>query len=190
MVGERTEFVLAVVGLDEDLAWYGGRAVVLGDELERDVLGRRLPVVVEEERVTVHDLALAHGENLHAGRLTLGEGAESVEGVLGSDGRLLAVAHVGEGGDLIAQLCRPLEIRVPGGLAHGLLALTDQTVHPSLQKGDNVSDDPVVVLFGDGTDARRHRASDVVVEAGHPAAATRLRTAALAERESLVQYVE
>src|ERR687897_382089 len=184
------QFVLAVIGLDEDLAWNGGRAVVLGNELERDVLGPRLTVVVEEERVAVHDLTFAHGEDLHAGRLALGVGAEGVERVLRSDGRLLTIAHVGEGGDLVAQLRRPLEVRVPGGLAHGGLALEDQTVHPPLQKGDDVRDDPIVVILGDGPDARRRRTSDVVVETRHPAAAPRLWTAALAERESLVQYVE
>src|SRR5918994_1915228 len=184
------QFVLAVIGLDEDLAWNSGRAVVLGDELERDVLGPRLAVVVEEERVAVYDLALAHGEDLHAGCLAFGVGAEGVERVLGSDGRLLAVANVGEGGDLVAQLRRPLEVRVPGGLAHGGLALADQTVHPPFQKGDDVGDDPIVVLLGDSPDTRRRRASDVIVEARHPAAAARLGTATLAERESLVQHVE
>jgi hypothetical protein len=33
------QLVLAVVGLDQDLAGNRGSAVVLGDELERDVLG-------------------------------------------------------------------------------------------------------------------------------------------------------
>src|SRR5215203_339935 len=190
VIGERMQLVLAVIGLDEDLAWNGGRAVVLGDELERDVLGPRLAVVVEEKRVAVHDLAFTHGEDLHAGRLLFGVGAEGVERVLRSDGRLLAVTDMGEGGDLVAHLRRPLEVLVPGSLAHGGLALADQTVHPPLQKGDDISDDSIVVLFGDGPDARRHGASDVVVEARYPAAASWLRTAALAERESLVQNVE
>src|SRR5215203_2293543 len=190
VVGERTQLVLAVVGLDEDLAWNGGRAVVLGDELERDVFGPRLTVVVEEERIAVHDLAFAHGEDLHAGRLALGVGAEGIERVLRSDGRLLAVANVGEGGDLVAQLRRPLEVLVPGSLAHGGFALADQTVYPPLQKGDDVRDDPIVVLLGDGPDARSGRTPDVVVETRHSAAASGLRTAALAEGESLVQHVE
>src|SRR5215204_7124677 len=190
VIGERIQFVLAVVGLDEDLARHGDRTVVLGDELERHILGPRLAVVVEEKRVAVHDLALAHGEDLHASSLALGVGAKSVERVLGCDGRLLAVAHVGERGDLVAQPRRPLEVRVPGGLPNASLALEDQTVHPPLQKGDDVRDDPIVVLFGDGRDARRRRTSDVVVETRHPAAAPWLRTPALAERGSLVQYVE
>jgi hypothetical protein len=97
---------------------------------------------------------------------------------------------MGEGGDLIAQLRRPLEVHIPGGLAHGGLALADQTVYPPLQKGDDVRDDPIVVLLGDGPDARRGRTSDVVVETRHPTAAPRLRTPALAERESLVQHVQ
>src|SRR5918994_3953743 len=184
------QLVLAVVGLDQNLAWNRGRAVVLGDELERDVLGPCLTVVVEEERVAVHDLALAHGEDLHAGSLALGVGAEGVERVLRSDGRLLAVADVGEGGDLVAQLRRPLEVHIPGGLAHGGLALADQTVYPPLQKGDDVRDYPIVVLLGDGPDARRRRTTDVVVETRHTAAASGLGTAALAEGEGLVQYVE
>src|SRR5215204_950251 len=125
IIAERIQFIFAIIGLDEDLAWNGGRAIVLGDELERYVLGPRLAVVVEEERVAVHDLAFAHSEDLHAGRLTLGIGTESVERVLRSDGRLLAVADVGEGGDLIAQPRRPLEVHIPCGLAHGGLALAD-----------------------------------------------------------------
>jgi hypothetical protein len=96
---------------------------------------------------------------------------------------------VGEGGDLVAQLRRSLEVRIPGGLAHGGLALADQTVHAPLQEGDDVRDDPIVVLLGDGSDARSRRTPDVVIETRHPAPASGLGTAALAKGESLVQYV-
>ena len=178
-----------LLGLNQHLARDGGGVVVLGNEIERDALGRGLAVVVQQERVAVHDLPLANGEDLDARRLSLGVGAEGVEGVLGGDGRLLAVANVGEGGELVAQLRSPLEVHLPGGLAHRDLAHADQTVHPPLEKGYDVGDDPVVLLLGDRPDARRRRAADVVVEARHPAAAAGLGSPALAEREGLVQYV-
>jgi hypothetical protein len=47
VLGERRELVRPFVGLDEHFAWNGRGAVILGDELERHVLGSRLAVVVE-----------------------------------------------------------------------------------------------------------------------------------------------
>ncbi len=188
--GEGGQLLIPLVRLEENLARDGGRPVVLGDELQGDVLGPRLAVVIQEEGVAVHDLPLAHGEDLHAGGLALGVRPYGVEGVFRGDGRLLSVADVGEGLDLVAQLRSPLEVHVAGRLAHRVLADPDQAVHPSLEKGDDVGDYFVVLLFRHSPDAGRHRAPDVVVEAGHPAPASRLGAAALAKRERLVQDVE
>jgi len=74
-------FLLVLLGLDQDLARDGGVVVVLGDELEGDALRGLLAVVVQQKRVAVDDLALADGEDLDAGQAVLGKGADSVEGV-------------------------------------------------------------------------------------------------------------
>src|SRR5215211_3928856 len=187
---ERRKLLLRVLRLHQHLAGDGGGVVVLRDERERHALGAGLAVVVQEERVAVHDLAVAHGEDLDARRLALGVGADRIKRLLRGDGRLLPIADMLEGGDLIPQLRRPLEVHRCSGLAHRRFALPDQAVHPPFEEGDDVGDDRVVLLLRDRPDARRDRAPDVVVQARHPAPAARLGSPALAKREGLVENVE
>src|SRR5215216_2138190 len=189
VLGEGSK-LLFVAGLHQYLAGEGGGVVVLRDERERHALGAGLAVVVQEERVAVHDLAVAHGEDLDARRLALSVGADRIKRVLRGDGRLLPIADVPEGGDLIPQLRRPLEVHRCSGLAHRRFALPDQAVHPPFEEGDDVGDDSVVLLLRDRPDARRDRAPDVVVQARYPAPAARLGSPALAKREGLVENVE
>ena len=156
-------------------------------ELEQELLQhlRRVAsgAVLDVERLAVHDGAVAHAEDLRVGaRLGLIE-ADHVERLSPLDARRLALVHVSDRGEPVAQQRGLLELlrRSRGG--HLTLDAMLHVAQPAAQKIDRLPHDLHVIVVRDAGVAGRQRALDEVLQARRAAPAPGLDALALAVRE-------
>src|SRR5438477_7632256 len=147
----------------------GGRCHRLGveltDERREDVAVGPAGDLVEEERLLPDEPALAYEEQLDARVVALAHHAEDVLIDLVGGDDLLALAHLVERLDLIAQHRRPLELLLSGRLLHLACQRQREIVVLALEEALDVAGGLGVALAGLPPRARRVAAVDRVLDA-------------------------
>ena len=177
-----------VVG-DEDQLRHRLVVVELRDEAVEHLLHGQRAIGLGEVGAVAPVLAGAKEEHLDARLPAVLRGGEDV-GLLNPlrIDRLVG-GDVREGGEAIAEACRPLELELRGGLLHQALVQAPHVLALAAQEAHGLVDEAAVVLERDLSRAGRRAALDLVQQAGARAAFVDA-VGARAEKERALQHVD